>query len=193
MNRKKIFFYLFLIAAAFVFQPTGLIAAQRAELKPIHSSSAILFVSNRDTGNRRTEIYAMDVNGDNAIRITKSKYHHFIVGMDPSRRFIVTSRAERDTAKPKGLGDEDKRSLWILDLASKTEQRLTAPKNHAEGDSFSPDGQWVVFHMKVGDSQESDIYKMRIDGSGLTQLTNTRDAIEGDPSWSHNGREIVFA
>ena len=54
---------------------------------------------------------------------------------------------------------------------------------------LSPDGQWLAF-----DSDRSgnmDIYKMRIDGTGLQQLT--RDpADDFRPSWSPDGREIAF-
>jgi Tol biopolymer transport system component len=54
---------------------------------------------------------------------------------------------------------------------------------------LSPDGRWLAF-----DSDRSgnmDIYKMRVDGTGLQQLT--RDpADDFRPSWSPNGREIAF-
>ncbi|HEX9311137.1 MAG TPA: hypothetical protein VF887_10025, partial [Gemmatimonadaceae bacterium] len=54
---------------------------------------------------------------------------------------------------------------------------------------LSPDGQWLAF-----DSDRSgnmDIYKMRVDGTGLQQLT--RDpADDFRPSWSPDGREIAF-
>jgi Tol biopolymer transport system component len=154
--------------------------------------AAILFVSNRDTGRRRREIYSMDVNGKNVTRITFTNEHHFILGMDRLRRYIVASRAEKDTKKPSGLGDEDRRSLWLIDLKTKQENRLTDPRNHAEGDSFSPDGVWIVFHMKIAGEEQSDIYKIRRDGSNLTRLTNTPSAVEADPNWSNDGTEIVF-
>ncbi|MFL5487013.1 MAG: protein kinase domain-containing protein, partial [Gemmatimonadaceae bacterium] len=53
----------------------------------------------------------------------------------------------------------------------------------------SPDGKWLAF-----DSDRSgnmDIYKIRIDGSGLQQLTHN-SADEFRPSWSPDGREIAF-
>ena len=155
-------------------------------------TSKILFASNRDTGSRRTEIYAMDADGKNQTRITFTNEHHFIIGIDGSHRYIVTSRAEKDTDKPDGLGDEDKRSLWLIDLEEKREVRLTNLDNHAEGDSFSPDGEWIVFLMKVKGEEQSDIYKIKKDATGLTKLTNTKAVIEGDPEWSHSGEEIVF-
>jgi hypothetical protein len=161
-------------------------------LGDLPATAAILFVSNRDTKARHHDIYAMDADGGNVTRITFTKQHHFLVGMDSSRRYIVSSRVLEDTHKPKGLGVEDRRSLWVLDLQKKTEVRLTDPRHHAEGDSFSPDGQWIVFFMKFGDHEQMDIYKIRRDGSQLTRLTHTPDAMEADPSWSNGGRRIAF-
>jgi Tol biopolymer transport system component len=156
------------------------------------STADILFVSNRDTGSRRTEIYAMDADGGNVTRLTFTNEFHFIMGIDRSRRYIVTSRAEEDTDQPPGLGDEDRRSLWLLDLETKEEKRLTGPKYHAEGDSFSPDGEWIVFLMRVEGEEQLDIYKIRRDGSELTKFTDTKTIIEGDPTWSNDGTKIVF-
>jgi len=54
---------------------------------------------------------------------------------------------------------------------------------------LSPDGQWLAF-----DSDRSgnmDIYKMKVDGTGLQQLTND-SADDFRPSWSPDGREIAF-
>ena len=54
---------------------------------------------------------------------------------------------------------------------------------------LSPDGQWLAF-----DSDRSgnmDIYKMRVDGTGLQELT-TNPADDFRPSWSPDGREIAF-
>jgi len=155
-------------------------------------TAEILFTSNRDTKNRRAEIYSMDANGGNITRLTFTKEHHFIMGIDRSKRYIVASRAERDTKWPLGLGDEDRRSLWLIDLETKQEMRLTDPRYSAEGDSFSPDGEWVIFMMSLSDKSAPDIYKIKRDGTGLTNLTNTPDTVEGDPTWSHDGKEIVF-
>ena len=136
----------------------------------------------------------MDSDGGNVVRLTFTNEHHFISGIDHSRRYIVTSRAENDTDPPVGLGDEDRRTLWLIDLETKTETRLTNPNDHAEGRSFSPDGQWIVFCMKLSskDEDQTGIYKIRGDGTSLTRLTNSMAAAECDASWSPDGNEIAF-
>ena len=137
--------------------------------------AAILFTSNRDIGNRSREIYAMDADGGNITRITCTNEFHFIAGIDPSRRYIVATRALEDTAEPEGLGNEDIRSIWILDLKTKEEKRLADASYLTEGDSFSPDGEWIVY-LKRLENGTLDLYKIRWDGTEMTQLTDTPDA-----------------
>ena len=45
--------------------------------------------------------------------------------------------------------------------------------------------------MVKGENQ-ADIYKIKRDGTNLTQLTNTKDATESDPAWSSDGKHIAF-
>jgi Tol biopolymer transport system component len=52
----------------------------------------------------------------------------------------------------------------------------------------SPDGQWVV--LASGPPQE-DIYVIRVDGSGLRQLTDDA-AFDRAPLWSPDGKRIAF-
>ena len=200
MGRKKIFSFLILIISCVivVVLAEGYLKSQtpgslkESGLYSIPHSAKILFVSNMDTGTRSKEIYSMNDDRSDITRITCSNFHHSIIGIDRTRRYIVATRVEEDTNSPSGLGDEDRKSIWILGLKTYSETRLTDPKNDAESDSFSPDSEWIVFHMIIAGDNQADIYKMRINGSDLTRLTQTNDATESDPSWSNDGKKIAF-
>lgn len=161
-------------------------------IQPLPFTAEILFLSNRDTLDRTKEIYSMDASGNHITRLTYTNKHHFLIGIDKTRTYLLATRMDKDTDNPKGLGDEDRKNLWIINLETGEETRLTDPDNQAEGDSFSPDSEWVVFWMVPKGEQTSDIYKIRRDGSDLTQLTHTPGAPEFDPSWSHDGERIVY-
>ena len=201
IKRSKTSFYIILAILAIIVITIRLEAffnsqspkePQESSLHPLPVSAKILFVSNMDAGNRAKEIYSMNENGGDITRITYSHYHHKLVGIDKTKRYIVTTRVENDTTPPAGLGDEDRKSLWVLDLKTGSEKRLTDPNNNAEGDSFSPDGEWIVFHMVIAGDTQADIYKIKKDGANLTRLTWTNDATESDPAWSSNGQKIAF-
>ena len=50
--------------------------------------------------------------------------------------------------------------------------------------SFSPDGSSIVFSGWTAGDEQADIYGMRLDGSGLVQLTDTPDAKEEMAVWA---------
>jgi TolB protein len=63
--------------------------------------------------------------------------------------------------------------------------------------SWSPDGQWIVFEADVNPpdgQQQGSIWKVRADGTGLTQLTDGPGGGTDDrqPNWSPAGNRILF-
>ncbi len=142
----------------------------------------IYFISNQDTGTERMEIYYMNTNGYNVTRVTNTDTNHAIFGIDPSERYIVATRFTTDKLK----------RVWLLDMVTGDETALTDADNNAEGRTFSPDGEWIVFWMIPNGETFSDIYKIRRDGTSLTNLTNTPLAHELDPAQSKTGIKIAF-
>ncbi|MEZ4648743.1 MAG: BamA/TamA family outer membrane protein [Candidatus Eisenbacteria bacterium] len=55
--------------------------------------------------------------------------------------------------------------------------------------SFSNDGQWIVFSGM--DDGSSNLYRVRVDGTGLEQLTDDRFMVR-EPRYSSDGTRIVF-
>ena len=62
--------------------------------------------------------------------------------------------------------------------------------------SGSPDGEWIVFEASRPETSEDghvgEIWKVRGNGSGLTQLTGTPGFDDRQPNWSPAGDRILF-
>ncbi len=60
---------------------------------------------------------------------------------------------------------------------------------------WSPDSRKIVYMVSEDDGHQftsSDIFIINIDGSGKTNVTNTRDLLEQNPSWSPDGKKLVY-
>lgn len=94
-------------------------------------------------------------------------------------------------ASDRGEADD----LWSIRPDGSGLTRLTihdGPSWYTEP-SWSPDGQWIVFEMDNAlpdDRQQGSIWKVRADGSSLTQLTSGYD--DRQPNWSPAGDRILF-
>lgn len=55
--------------------------------------------------------------------------------------------------------------------------------------ALSPDGEWIAFAMPTGRSMH--LYRMRIDGSELIQMTDAR-SVDVQPAWSVDGKSLLF-
>ena len=92
--------------------------------------------------------------------------------------------------------------IWLLDLRSQAYSNLT---DHLSGNfrpSWSPDGAWIAFtsdrDSQPGNNpgmwehlQSTGVYVVRPDGTALRRLTKP-DGVAGSPSWSADGRRILF-
>ena len=78
--------------------------------------------------------------------------------------------------------------LWITPVDGREPKQLTANAGNNLLPRVSPDGRQIVFSSdRTGTSH---VWKMGIDGSDATQLTNGDG--EGFPDWSRDGRWVVY-
>jgi Tol biopolymer transport system component len=62
-----------------------------------------------------------------------------------------------------------------------------------EAPAFSPDAVWVIFKRCPADFTDCAIYKIRTDGSGLTQVTDFQRAIyDSEAQYSPDGMSIIL-
>ncbi|HZS95981.1 MAG TPA: winged helix-turn-helix domain-containing protein [Terriglobales bacterium] len=92
---------------------------------------------------------------------------------------------------------EDKNRAWItlLSLADSAIHPLTSPSNqeYDSAPAFSPDGSKVVFIRGIVAGVVSDLYVVSATGGTPKQLTFDKTWIFGSPTWTPDGREIVFS
>jgi Tol biopolymer transport system component len=87
------------------------------------------------------------------------------------------------------VGD-DQCDLFIIDLTTSIETRLTDSRAH----EFAP--EWSVDDVIVYDRSprrgDDEIFTIHPDGTARTRLTNNRRLHDGYPSWSPDGTKIVY-
>jgi tricorn protease-like protein len=105
----------------------------------------------------------------------------------PDGQKILVTRGNKES----GTGE-----IWMIDIKSGLETQIIGQKDESfSSPAISPDGKVIALVSNSAATKTRamnlDIYTLRIDGTGLTQLTFHPGA-DVSPKWSSNGKEIYF-
>ena len=166
----------------------------------------IVFTSERD-GLGQSNLYRVKVDGTGLQRLTD----HIGVSdaavfspTDPDTIAFVSSR--------RGTKDFGTTNIWTLNVSTGALKNVTdsvkfdPTKPHGYfRPSWSPDGKWLALSSDTGSdwrghnlpggwerTQESSIYIIKPNGSDWKKLASNPGYDEGSPSWSPDGKRVVF-
>ncbi len=144
----------------------------------------IVFMSKADSP--EGELYLLDKSGQIS-RLTYNNRHENNPALSPDAKKVAFHGGN--------INDVLTWDIYVIDLETKEEIRLTNNDVLDGHPDWSPDGSKIVFasfrDAHGNSSGTADIYTVNIDGTGLTQLTNSSWE-DNDPEWSPDGTKIAF-
>ncbi len=157
---------------------TGPTPPPPTDLPPASTGAQIVFDSNR--GGDYRNLYAMDAEGGNVVRLTTEETNDLAGPWSPDGQRIAFTWF--------GLTASD---IWVMNADGSNAVNLTDTPEVDEGfPAWSPDGQRLAYTTRRDGNNE--IYGMNADGSNPVRLTDN-PADDFAPAWSPDGSRIAFA
>jgi serine/threonine protein kinase/Tol biopolymer transport system component len=159
----------------------------------------IAFNSFPDSGN--SAIWVIEADGSGLTKVVDIG-RNGRPSWSPDSKRLVFNGIHQDTNENGELDAGDHWDLFVINADGSQEANLTSTPEYDEVVSaWSPDGDWIVFVSMRADSNgdgqvngndNGDLYLIHPDGSGLKALTETPELNEGEPSWTLDGRQILY-
>ena len=169
----------------------ALFASPGLEYSPSYSADGQWIVFTRER-NGQADLYRVHPDGSALEQLTDDPSFDDQGALSPDGKTLafVSTRAG-------GMAN-----VWLMELATRKTRNLTASRSGNFHPAWSPDGRWIAFSSDRNtmpgafpgsweQMQSTGIYIVARDGTGLRRLTRT-DGVAGSPSWSADGRHVVF-
>ena len=82
--------------------------------------------------------------------------------------------------------------IFTIDPTGQNLTPLTGGPDYDQEPSYSADGEWIALSRAPAGTPNGEIWVMRADGSGQTQLTSLSTGEDRDPTFSPDGERIAF-
>src|SRR5215210_1858332 len=132
------------------------------------------------------DIFKMHPDGTGVLKLTHSGAFNADAGWSPDGSQIAFDSDRRN--------HQGRLEIHVMDADGTDVRRLTTLPSEAMFDlapRFSPDGRRIVFTRYITDPGRSALFTVRLDGSGLRQLTPWGNGA-GDADFSPDGKKLVF-
>ena len=145
---------------------------------------SLIYVSSDDS-----HLYVLPVEGGTPRRISNThpeRHHYYLHGVSPDGTTLVYTGVNTHDGNSWG-----KVNIWTIPATGGADTPLTNVLVPNDGAEYSPDGQWIWFNSEQGSPGHAQIFKMRADGSELTQITFD-ERVNWFPHFSRDGEHIVY-
>jgi Tol biopolymer transport system component/DNA-binding winged helix-turn-helix (wHTH) protein len=149
---------------------------------------------------RRVAFYRYFENGNGmAIRVVPafggSEHRLYVGSFNPWARGLDWSPDGNVLAFSGGQANKNGTWISLLSLIDSTTRQLTSPSGQEidYSPAFSPDGSTVAFVRGILAGAVEDLYVVPAAGGVPTRLTFDKTWIRGSPTWTPDGRDIVFS
>lgn len=140
----------------------------------------MIAISNHVGEKRISTLFTLPVGGsDNPTKITdESLGHSFLHGWSPDGKQLIFT-GQRNNAW----------DIWVIDIVSKKETRLTEDPALDDGPEYTPDGKYIYFNsVRTGTMK---LWRMKPDGSDEEQVTFD-EYNDWFPHFSPDGKWVVY-
>lgn len=145
---------------------------------------ALIYASSGDG-----HIYELPITGGTPRRVSNQyahRHHYFLHGISPDGQTLAYVGVNQAGDNPWG-----KVNIFTIPVAGGPDVALTDLTVPNDGPEYSPDGHWIWFNSELASPGHAQIFKMRTDGSEVTQVTFD-ERVNWFPHFAPDGQSIVY-